>query len=214
MSQRSSGSPGPGKDDWPDDLWPDDDNDGALGGHGGPEASGAHGGAQSALPVPPGWPQERPPRRRLHPFVMTALGAALAGAGIALGLQVFSSSPTASTPSGSRSSHLASGHPGGNLQPGGNGLPAPPGGGTGGMGSLIVIGKVIEVNSRSITIGGMGHTVTAAITSSTRISGKVASISGIRAGDHVSAQITESGGKATVVAIQDPAQAPSGIGAP
>ena len=215
MSQQPSGHAGPGNDDRPDDLWPDDNDDGAPGGHGGPEASGAHGGAQSALPVPPGWPQQqRPPRRRLHPLAAIALGAALAGAGIALGLQAFSGSPAAPTSSGSRPSYLTPGQPGGNLHPGGNGLPAPPGGGTGGMGSLFMIGKVIAVSSGSITIGGIGHTVTAAITSSTRITGKVTSISGIRAGDDVSAQITESGGKATVAAIQDPAQAPSGIGVP
>jgi hypothetical protein len=211
MSQRSSGSTGPGNDDWPDDLWPDDDD--APGGHGGPGASGAHGGAEPALPVPPGWPQRRPPRRRLHPLVTIALEAALAGAVIALGLQVFSSSPTASTSSGGRSSNPVPEQPGGNLQPGGNGQPAPPGG-AGGMGSLFMIGRVIAVSSRSITIGGTGHTVTAAITGSTRITGKVSNSSEIKAGDQVSAQITESGGKATVAAIQDPAQAPPGMGAP
>jgi len=203
MSQRSSDSTGPGNDDWPDDLWPGDD-DAAPSGHGGPGA----GGAQSAPPVPPGWPQQRPPRRRLHPLVMIALGAALAGAGIALGLQVFSSSPTASTSSGARPSNPVPEQPGGNLQPGGNGQPAPPGGA--GTGQAFVIGKVLKVSATSITIGGPGRSITASITSSTRIAGKVSAISGVKAGDQVSAQITESSGNATVAAIQDPAQMPGG----
>jgi Cu/Ag efflux protein CusF len=60
----------------------------------------------------------------------------------------------------------------------------------------------------------MGHTMTAAITNSTRITGRVSSISGIKVGDQVSAQIADSGGKATVTAIQYPAQVPPGMGAP
>ena len=36
MSQQSSGPAGPGSDEWPDDLWPSDDNDGAPGGPTGP----------------------------------------------------------------------------------------------------------------------------------------------------------------------------------
>ena len=139
---------------------------------------------------------------------MIALGAALAGAGIALGLQVFSSSSADSTSSGGGPSYLTPEQPGGNLQPGGNGLYTPPGGGAGGMGSLFVIGKVIAVSARSIAIGGTGHTVTAAITSSTRVTGKVSTISEIKIGDQVSAQITMSGGRPKVAAIQDPAQAP------
>jgi len=84
-----------------------------------------------------------------------------------------------------------------------------PGGGA--VGEMFVAGPVTAVSSTSITIGGPNHTVTAAITSSTRITGKVTSIGGIKVGDQVSAQITESnGGQPTVAAIQDPAQAPSG----
>jgi hypothetical protein len=213
MSQRSSGSAEPGSDDWPDDLWPDDDDDDGVPGSG-PGAAGT----QRALPIPPGLPRQRRPGRRLRPLATVALGAALAGAGIALGLQLFPSSPTVPAASGGRPSSLAPGQAGGNLQPGGNFQPGPngafPGSGPGAGPSLFMIGKVIAISSRSITIGGPGHAMTAAITGSTRITGSVSSISGIKPGDQVSAQITENGGKATVTAIQDPAQAPAGTGAP
>jgi hypothetical protein len=57
--------------------------------------------------------------------------------------------------------------------------------------------------------------VTAAITSSTKVTGKVTSMGGVKVGDQVSAQITKSnGGQPTATAIQDPAQAPSGGGLP
>jgi len=50
--------------------------------------------------------------------------------------------------------------------------------------------------------------VTAAVTKSTTITGKVHAISGIKAGDLVSAQITSTDGKLTATAIQDPASIP------
>jgi len=84
-----------------------------------------------------------------------------------------------------------------------------PGGGP--VGQLLLRGKVVAVSSTSITIAGGSHTVTAAVTSSTSVTGKVTSIASVKVGDVVSAQITESGGKATATAIQDPArQLPSG----
>jgi hypothetical protein len=116
MSQRSSGSAGPGSDDWPDDLWPGDD-DPPGGGHPG---GGAPGGPRAAPAMPPGWSEDRPPSRR------------------------------------------------------------------------------------------PGHTVTAAVTGSTRVTGKVSGISGVKVGDQVSAQIVQNGGAASATAIQDPARPPAG----
>jgi uncharacterized protein DUF5666 len=76
---------------------------------------------------------------------------------------------------------------------------------------MLIAGPVTAVSGTSITIGGQGRPVTAAVTGATRITGKVCSISGIRVGDQVSAQITqEAGGKPTAVAIQDPARRPLG----
>ena len=57
----------------------------------------------------------------------------------------------------------------------------------------------------SITIGGPGHTVTAAVTGATRVTGKVSAITGIKVGDRVSAQITQGGIGNVAVAIADPA---------
>ncbi len=54
--------------------------------------------------------------------------------------------------------------------------------------------------------------MTAAVTGSTKVTGTVTFVGGLRAGDQVSAQIAVNGGRATVSAIQDPAQAPSSGG--
>jgi hypothetical protein len=131
---------------------------------------------------------------------VVALGA---GAGVALAItKGLDHSPSPSAAPGTQPSAVA---PGGGTIPGGGGA----------VGEMFVAGPVTAVSSTSITIGGPGHTVTAAITSATRITGKVTSIGGIKVGDQVSAQITESnGGQPTVTAIQDPAQAPSGGSVP
>jgi hypothetical protein len=73
---------------------------------------------------------------------------------------------------------------------------------------------VVAVSSTSITIAGGNHTVTAAVTSATSVTGKVTRIGMVKIGDIVSAQIRESGGKATATAIQDPARQFSGGGLP
>ena len=87
--------------------------------------------------------------------------------------------------------------------------PDAPGGGRPGA-SMFVIGTVTAVSATSITIGGQGHTITATVTSATRVTGKAAGLSGIKAGDQVSAQLTRGGGRVTAVTIADPAQAPAG----
>jgi hypothetical protein len=50
--------------------------------------------------------------------------------------------------------------------------------------------------------------VTAKITSSTRFIGRVTSIAGVRVGDMVAAQMSQSNGTAAVAALQDPASLP------
>jgi len=67
---------------------------------------------------------------------------------------------------------------------------------------------VTAVSSRSITIGGPAHTVTAAVTSSTRVTGNVSRIGAIKVGDQVSAQIIQNGGRAIATAIQYPPRSP------
>ena len=208
MSQQPSGPAGPGSDEWPDDLWPDDDNSGVSGDLWAPSmppgetGSGTGGG---------------PARRRFSPATLVAIAvvAVVAGAGIALALQTFGSA--ASAPS-SQPSTLAPLQPGAGAQPGAGGQPGsggqagPNGGfpGGGGVGHAFLIAKVLKVSATSITLGGPGRSITASVTSSTRITGKVSAISGIKVGDQVSAQITEGNGNPTVAAIQDPAQSPAG----
>ena len=187
--------------DWPDD-WPDEREVPAWRRAAPPAASGRDGG---------------PGRWRLRPLAlaMVAVVALGAGAGVALAITrgLDNSTSPSNTPSGQPSA-VAPGGSGGTV-PGGT-VPGGtvPGGGSGQVGQMFIAGPVTAVSAGSITIGGPGRSVTAAITGSTRITGKVASIGAVKVGDDVSAQITVSGGRETVTAIQDPAQAPSGGGLP
>jgi hypothetical protein len=166
-----------------------------------PAASGRDGG--------PGWPGLRP--LALAIVAVVALGA---GAGVALVITRGLDSSSSAAPS-TQPSAVAPGGSSGAI-PGGSGGDTIPGGSGGPVEQMFVTGRVTAVSSRSVTIGGgPGRSVTAAITSSTRITGKVTSIGAVKVGDEVSAQITQSnGGQPTVTAIQDPAQAQSGGGLP
>jgi hypothetical protein len=171
------------------------------------------------LPWPPteypGFPP--PPRRRRGAlFAVTAVLAALAGFGVvAVALHDVTSSGTpsgtSSTPAGSAPS--PSTIPGGNPQNllpqsgGGGGALLPPGAGAG-QELLQIEGQVTAVTPTSITIGGAGRSVTAAITAATKFTGKVSRVSGVKAGDLVAAVITGADGKLTAETIQDPASAP------
>jgi hypothetical protein len=189
-------------EEWPDDLWPDDEPARRIGG------SAGGGGAGEPWPAavnPAGVPGHGALRRRVRPgtLAVIALAAAAAGAGIVLGVVDLSSSPSATTAApGGQPSQLAP------VPPGGNG--ALPGAGSGGTAMIFMIGKVTAVSGTSITIGGPAHSITAAVTDSTRVTGKVSGIRGIKVGDQVSAQITQSGGRSSAIAIQDPAQPPPG----
>ena len=206
MSQRSTGPAGPPADgEWPDDLWPADDE--VPGQQGNPAAGsrtladGTH--ADGTPPLPRGWPgADGPPRTRwLRPGVLATviISGAVAGAVVAAAVLHDFSSPAASGQPPALSQQ----------QPGGNG--ALPGGAQGGPGSgMFVLGTVTAVSGSSITIGGPGHTITATVTSGTRVTGKVTGLGGIKVGDQVSAQLTQDGGRIIAVAIADPAQAPAG----
>jgi hypothetical protein len=173
--------------DWPDD-WPEGGGDDPPWRRG--ESVAAAGNDSS------------PGRPRLRPLVLAIVAVVALGGGAAVALAIakldHSTSPSA-TPN-TQPSAVAPGGIGGGTVPGGGGA----------VGEMFVAGPVTAVSSTSITIGGPGHTVTAAITSATRITGKVTSIGAIKVGDQVSAQITQSnGGQPTVTALQDPAQGPS-----
>jgi hypothetical protein len=207
-------------DEWPDELWPDDPVPPGGPGHAGGEP--APGRGRATLPGRPGGPGMpgsqggRPPRRH-RPVILAAvaLGAAVMGGGTALAVRALGSSPRpAAAGPGSRPSVVL---PGGGQQPGGTGQPGPNAGfpgGAGGAASIFLVGEVTAVTSRSITVGGPGHTLTGAVTAATRITGKVAGISGIKAGDEVSAQFTRRGGGMVAVAVQDPARPPGGVSLP
>src|SRR6266851_5364171 len=198
--------------EWPDDLWPDDDE--SPGRAGDSAGGGGPGGPPAASAMPRGWPGAGP-RKRARPVTLAiiTLAAAAIGAGIVLVVDDLSSSSAPAAASGHQPSYLAPGQHVGNGPPGA--LPSGgPSGGPGGTANLFIIGKVTAVTSTSITIGGPGHSIVAAVTGDTRVTGKVSSLGAVKVGDQVSAQMTQSGGKTTVTAIQDPAQSPPGGGLP
>jgi hypothetical protein len=111
------------------------------------------------------------------------------------------------TPTADGASQAATTAPSASASAGGAGLPALPalsGQGNGQL-QLMLTGRVLAISGTSITIGGNGPSVTAAITRSTKITGAVHGIGGVKAGAEVSAQVTGTSGHLTATAIQDPA---------
>jgi hypothetical protein len=132
-------------------------------------------------------------KRRLIRLMTTAVVAIAAGIGGALAVKDISSG--ASTPP-------AAEHNSGQPNAGQRGqVPQAV------SGSMVVGGKVTAVSPRSITISAGPESVTARVSASTRFSGKVTGIAGVRVGDLVMAQISESGGVNSLVALQDPISA-------
>jgi hypothetical protein len=172
-------------------------------------------------PVPTGPPSEPGPvtgpgtrlRRALGPLAVAVLAAA-AGAGIVLAFTGSSGgAPSAASPSRSPryqapGSSAGQGSPGQGSPGQGSVLPGS------GAATLFLVGRVTAVSATSITIAGAGPTVTATVTPSTRVSGRVASISGIKVGDQVSALITRNGSRTTAIAIAYPPQPPGGAEVP
>jgi hypothetical protein len=195
-------------DEEDEDDFDDDDDDRYELGAAGPAWSGS-GFPPAGFPPPPG----RRGARHGWLFAVTAVvAAALAFGVVDFAIREASGSPAASaTPSASAPAGNGSGsEPSGGTQfgsPGGAPLPS------GAAEHLMIGGKVTAVSATSITLGGGPQTVTAAVTHSTKVSGKVTSIGGIKVGDLVSASITgTSGGKLVADTIQDPASLPSGPG--
>jgi hypothetical protein len=173
------------EDSWPDDEWPGDERPG------GAEAGGAgkgpgHGGV-------PGFSVR----------AAAAVAVLAAAAGAAAGFFGVRGTPTATaagqvTPSASAPSGSGTGLPA---------LPGPSGNGNGQL-QMILTGRVLAVSGTSITIGGHGPSVTAAVTGATTITGTVHGLGGVKVGDEVSAQIAGAAGHLTATAIADPAQSP------
>ena len=176
--------------DWPDDWADDGAGDPPWRRAAPPAAYGRDGG---------------PGRPRLRPLVLAIVAIVALGGGAGVALAITNGLDHSTSPSATPSTQPPA------VAPRGSGGGTVPGDGGGAVGEMFVAGPVTAVSATSITIGGPGHTVTAAITSATRITGNVTSIGAIKVGDQVSAQISQSnGGQPTVTAIQDPAQAPSG----
>jgi hypothetical protein len=197
-----SGWPGDDADDerdpdWPDD-WPDEDQADPPWRRAAPPAAHGPGGG--------------PGRRSLRPLALAAVAVVALGAGAGVALAVGRGLDNSASPSATPSTQPSYTVPGGSggTVPGGGAVP----GGGGPVGEAFIEGRVEAVSSTSITIGGPGQSMTAAITAATKVTGTVTSIGSIKVGDQVSAQITVSGGRPTVAAIQDPAQAPTSGGGP
>ena len=173
----------------PDDgEWIRDEATGPAGDEGRPDGGGkpwGHGGA----PGFSGW-------------IAAVVAVAAAAAGIAVGLYLVRPATAASAASGP-------GAPGG-AAPSASapaGLPGPSGLSGHGNGQLqmMLTGQVLAVSRTSITIGGAGPSVTAAVTSATTITGSVRGIGGVKVGDEISAQISGTPSHLTATALQDPA---------
>ena len=130
-------------------------------------------------PEPP-WPRpaeqsyrDAPPRRspalRGVPLVLTAVIAAVAGFLAVIAVRDLSARPAAAN------SVAPAGVPGADT------VPTP---GRGQTLQLEMGGKVTAVSATSITVAGPDHQVTAAVTSATKVSGRVSGIGGVKAGDN------------------------------
>jgi hypothetical protein len=127
--------------------------------------------------------------------VAAAVAVVAAAAGVAVGLSLIRGTPSGSAvgwaaPSASAEAPSA---------------PTPTG--ASGQVRILLTGRVLAVSRTSITLGGAGPSVTAAVTSATRVTGGVRGTGGIKAGDEVSAQLTGTAAHLIATAIQDPASA-------
>jgi hypothetical protein len=159
-------------------------------------------------PPPPGTYPPPPPgganrtARRAGLLAVTAVVAGAAGFVVVAGAlhdATSSASPGAMAGS-SPSPGSGSGTPGGGTRT----QLAPPAG-RGQQEFMEIGGKVMGVSATAITIGGPGQSVTAAVTTATKVTGRVSHIGAVKVGDLVAVSITGTNGKLTADSIQDPA---------
>jgi hypothetical protein len=179
-----NGGPGDWPDDrWPDGDWPDDDwPDGDWPDDDWPGGDWPDDTWPGDQPAAGGGGGPPPPPRGTGP---PAKGP--------------SAAPSASTPRGLPSIP--------SQRIGGGGVSGGQPGGVGGQVQMLLAGPVTAVSSTSITVAGQGNSVTGAVTSATKVTGKVTSISGIRVGDRVLVKFTGNPASGSFIAttIQDPA---------
>jgi hypothetical protein len=132
--------------------------------------------------------------------VAAAIAVAAAAAGVVAGFFLIRGTPSASAVAGAA--------------PGTSALPTMPTSASSaarpGQLQIALTGRVLAVSRTSITIGGVGPSVTAVVTGATTVTGRAHDIGGVKTGDHVAAQLTgtaaELTGTAThltALAIQD-----------
>jgi hypothetical protein len=175
---------------WPDEGRPD-----------GGWPPGPGGSAGAGVPRPPagsGKPWSHGGAPGFSGWIAAVVAVAAAVAGIAVGLYLVRATPTASAASGATPSASAPTLRAPSVLPGlsGNGN---------GQLQMMLTGQVVAVSRTSITIGGAGPAVTAAVTSATKIAGSVHGIGGVKVGDEISAQISGTPSHLTATALQDPA---------
>jgi hypothetical protein len=195
----------PEDDEYPDFLWPDDDEEdedqpghAAWPGH--PDGIGAELPPeplvpfQWAVPPAPAYPHDAGGRaRRVVALAVTAAVAIGLGAGAVL---AYRHAQAGSAPG------VAASQSAGAPQPGRSGGPA----GQGTVQEVQIEAAVTAVGADTITIGGGPvQSVKAEVTSATRFTGSVRSLSGVRVGDDVAAVIVVENGVAKLVTLQDPA---------
>ncbi len=192
-------------DKYPDFLWPDDDDQDAARPEQARRPGGGGAGVPPTRPVPLQWASPSPGpsadaaerRRRMVALTVTAVVAIGLGAGAEL---VYRNAQVGSTPP------VATSH-GTGLTPAQGGGPAGPGSaGSGQATVMLVVGHVTALGSNSVTIGGgQVQSVRAAVTSATRFTGTARTLTAVRVGDTVQAQIAVVNGTAKLVSLQDPA---------
>jgi len=171
---------------------PDEDEEYGVRSAGGEGPGGEGPGGEPGLDGDDGWPStgHLTGKRWGHggvPGFSTWMAATVAvvaaAAGLAAGLFLIKSTPPTAAVAGSAPSASASAGPA-QLQ-------------------IALTGRVLAVSRASITIGGAGPSVTAAVTGATTITGRAHGIGGVKAGDEVSAQLTGTAARLTATAIQD-----------
>jgi hypothetical protein len=175
-------------EDWAKEQWPDDEDWPAYD----PDVS-----RQIYLGTSPHHVSKQG-RRRLIRLMTTAVVAIAAGVGGALAVKDIASGSSTPPAAQQNSAQPRTEQP--NAGQGGQ-LPQ------GVSGSMVLGGQVTAVSPRSITISAGPESVTARVSGSTRFSGKVTGIAGVHIGDMVMAQISESNGVSSLVALQDPISA-------
>jgi hypothetical protein len=192
---RRADEPNQPDDEYPDLLWPaeDDERDDArTGSRERDESASSRAGVAGGAPVSFQWgmppaPAQAPPVSRSRRSLLALAGTAVLACGLGAGAMLaYRAALPRSAP-----------------EPAGQGV-RPIGHST--VEDVGLVGRVTAVGSSTITIAGRpGLSVTAAVTPATRITGTVRTLAQVHKGDTVDAQITIVNGVARVLSLQDPA---------